>query len=428
MKVLYFHQHFSTPQGAAGTRSYEFARALIARGHRVTMVCGRSSLANTGGAAGQNGRKEVDGIEVIELPLAYSNYATLFSRSWLFVRFALRSIRIALTEDYDLLFATTTPLTAGLPGIAMKCFRRKPFVFEVRDLWPELPKAMGVVTNPLVLGALSLLEWLSYRSADACIGLSPGIVEGIRRRSPRNRPVAMIPNGCDLELFQPGDRTRLALPGIAPSDCVAVFTGAHGLANGLEAVLDAAAELRRRGRMDIKFVFIGDGKLKPGLRARAERDSLAQCHFVDPMPKRQLNAVVASCDVGLMILADVPAFYFGTSPNKFFDYLASGLPVLNNYPGWLAGLVTENHCGLAVRPRDPAAFADAMEYLADHPEERRVMRQQARQLGETQFSREQLAGEFVAWLELAAGLSGEVRPANAVGADPSKRKKNEACV
>ncbi len=413
MKVLYFHQHFATPDGAGGTRSYEFARALIARGHRVTMVCGRSDFARSrtpDGAAEPTAPREcrrvVDGIEVIELPLAYSNHDSLLKRSRVFLRFALRSVAIALREDYDLLFATTTPLTAGIPGIVMRLFRRKPFVFEVRDLWPELPKAMGVVTNPVVLAALSLLEWASYRAASACIGLSPGIVDGIRRRSRAGLPVAMIPNGCDLELFRPGERARLALAGVAPNECVAVFTGAHGLANGLDAVLDAAAELRRRGRTDIKFAFIGNGKLKPALRGRAGREGLANCLFFDPMPKRQLNAIVASCDVGLMILADVPAFYYGTSPNKFFDYLASGLPVLNNYPGWLADLIREHGCGVAVPPRDPRAFADAMEQLADHPQERRTMRDRARQLGEARFSRERLAADFVAWLETAAGGRG----------------------
>ncbi len=428
MKILYFHQHFSTPKGATGTRSYEFAQALIKRGHQVTMVCGSYTLGNTEGTATANGRKLVDGIEVIEIPLAYSNYNSLVSRSLLFLRFALRSVGIALTEKYDLLFATTTPLTAGLPGIVMKCFRRKPFVFEVRDLWPELPKAMGVVTNPVVLGGLSLLEWLSYRAADACIGLSPGIVEGIKRRSRKNLPIAMIPNGCDLELFQPGDRSKLSLSGIGPGDCVAVFTGAHGQANGLEAVLDASAELRRRGRKDIKFVFIGDGKLKPALQARVAKAGLEECRFFDPMPKRQLNDVVSCCDVGLMILADVPAFYYGTSPNKFFDYLASGLPVLNNYPGWLAGLIREHRCGVAVAPRDPKAFADAMEFLADHPEERKARSRRARQLGETEFAREKLAAEFVAWLERSAGLSptDKLRPAD--GLTPKLRQKDEARV
>ena len=405
MKIIYFHQHFSTPQGAAGTRSYEFARALVARGHQVTMVCGRFAHGDTGGEQREGERQVVDGIDVIALPLAYSNHDSLVRRTGLFLRFALSSIRLALTENYDVLFATSTPLTAGIPGIVMKCCRRKPFVFEVRDLWPELPKAMGVVKNRGVLLAMSLLEWLSYRSADACIGLSPGIVEGIRRRSRPTLPVTMIPNGCDLELFQPGTREQLAVPGISPGDCVAVFTGAHGQANGLDAVLDAAAELKRRRRNDVKLLLIGDGKQKSALRARAAREGLDNCVFLDPMPKRQLNTLVANCDVGLMILADVPAFYYGTSPNKFFDYLASGLPVINNYPGWLADLIRGHRCGQVVEPRNSRAFAEALIYLAENPGVRREMGANARRLGETQFARERLAAEFVSWVETHGGAT-----------------------
>ena len=403
MKVLYFHQHFSTPDGAGGTRSYEFARALVARGHRVTLVCGRSEFGRTKTdkpvSAGAGRRYMVDGFEVIELPLSYSNYDSLLKRSWVFLRFALRSVILAVREDYDLLFATSTPLTAAIPGIAMKLFRRRPFVFEVRDLWPELPKAMGVIKSPLVLGGMGLLEWLAYRASDACIGLSPGIVEGIKRRSRRGHPVVMIPNGCDLHLFHPGERRSLRLAGVGPGDIVAVFTGAHGLANGLDAVLDAASILQKRGRGTIKFVFIGDGKLKPALRERAQREKLENCLFFDPIPKRQLADILACADIGLMILANVPAFYYGTSPNKFFDYLASGLPVVNNYPGWLSEMITTHQCGMAVAPDDPEAFADAMGRLADNPEVREKMRRNARALAEADFSRDQLAERFVSWLE-----------------------------
>ncbi|MGH8020010.1 MAG: glycosyltransferase family 4 protein [Opitutaceae bacterium] len=401
MKVLYFHQHFSTPDGATGTRSYEFARALVARGHKVTMVCGRcamSSAAANGGSS-TKGRRVIEGIEVVELPLAYSNHDSLPKRAVVFLRFAWRSVLLALREEYDLLFATSTPLTAGIPGIVMRFFRRKPFVFEVRDLWPELPKAMGVVKNPAVLYAMSALEWLSYRASDACVGLSPGIVEGIKRRSKRGHRVEMIPNACDLELFKPGDRARLDIPGIARTDMVAVFTGAHGIANGLDAVLDAAGVLQRRARSDIKIVFIGDGKLKPHLLRRVRAEKLDNCIFLDPMPKRRLKDVVANCDVGLMILSNIPAFYFGTSPNKFFDYLASGLPVINNYPGWLGGLISEHDCGVMVHPGDPQAFADALETLADRPERRREMGRNARALGAREFSRARLAARFVDWLE-----------------------------
>ncbi|MEY4798540.1 MAG: hypothetical protein RI978_841, partial [Verrucomicrobiota bacterium] len=131
-------------------------------------------------------RGDVDGIDVISLPLPYSNRHSLLRRGWTFTWFALRSLRLALTESYDVAFATSTPLTAALPGLAARWLRGKPFVFEVRDLWPELPRALGV-RNPLLLGAMSFLEWAAYRGADACIGLSPGIVAGIQRRAPQGR-------------------------------------------------------------------------------------------------------------------------------------------------------------------------------------------------------------------------------------------------
>jgi len=403
MHVLYFHQHFSTPAGSTGTRSYEMARRLIQRGHAVTMVCGLYQVAKTGlkGLPANGLRKGiVDGIEVIEINLPYSNYDSFIRRSITFIKFALRSITIALGTDYDLLFATSTPLTAGIPGIVMKFFKpRKPFVFEVRDLWPALPREMRVITNPLILKMMSLLEWLSYHAANRCIGLAPGIVRGIERRGIPSRCMVMIPNGCDLDLFQPVAEKKSRLPGVNQGDFTAVFTGAHGIANGLDAVLNAAGVLLARERKKIKLVFIGDGKLKPHLKERARRERLTNCLFFDPVPKIELAGIIANMDAGLMILANCPAFYEGTSPNKFFDYIAAGLPVLNNYPGWLAGLIRENNCGLAVEPESPEAFADALSHLADHPEACREMGENARRLAESRFDRRELSDQFVDFLE-----------------------------
>ena len=403
MHVLYFHQHFSTPSGSTGTRSYEMAQRLIARGHSVTMVCGSGQMAQSGlsGPPAHGMRRgKVDGIEVIELCLPYSNYDSFLKRGWTFLLYAWRSVKLALSLEYDLLFATSTPLTAGIPGIVMKLFRKKPFVFEVRDLWPELPREMGVISNPAVLKAMDLLEWLSYHSADACIGLSPGIVRGITRRGIPESRVAMIPNGCDLELFKPAAEKGMAgIPGIGKDDFVAIFCGAHGIANGLDAVLDAARVLKRRDEQRIRLLFIGDGRLKPGLIERAAREGLDNCVFAKAVPKTELTAITAAADVGLMILANVPAFYYGTSPNKFFDYIASGLPVLNNYPGWLAEIIGENGCGIAVPPGDPEAFADALVYLRDHAAQRAAMGSAARAIAQAKFDRDRLADHFVTFLE-----------------------------
>ena len=383
------------------------ARALVKAGHEVIMVCG----SYHGGVSGLNGnfvggkrQGVVDGIKVVEFELAYSNYQNFLQRSWIFFRFAFRSVVFALKTPCDLVFATTTPLTAGLPGIFARWLRNKPFVFEVRDLWPELPRAMGVITNPMVLWLMSVLEWLSYHSAHACIGLSPGIVEGIKKRAQSGKPIAMIPNGCDLQMFAPSGVPSLRPKDVLDTDLMAIFTGAHGIANGLDAVLDAAEILKKRGRDDIKLVFIGDGKLKPELCALAKNRQLNNCIFLKPVPKTKLVQYMLGADIGLMILANVPAFYYGTSPNKFFDYLAIGLPVLNNYPGWLADMITTHKCGYVVEPDNPGLFADALEHAADHREELNQMGIRSHVLGRDCFDREKMASKFVGWLEQATTL------------------------
>ncbi|WP_372741149.1 glycosyltransferase family 4 protein [Neptunomonas sp.] len=404
MRILYFHQHFSTPEGSVGIRSYEMARRLIFHGHQVTMICGSYAGGQTGleGAfiSGKRSGK-VDGIDIIEFDLAYSNADGLVTRAITFLKFALRSIGVSLTQNYDVLFATSTPLTAGLPGIFARWLRRKPFVFEVRDLWPELPREMGVITNPIILSAMSVLEWLSYRSAYSCIGLSPGIVEGIKKRGVRDENVVLIPNGCDLSIFS--ENVKSWRPeGVEQPDLMAVFTGTHGLANGLDAALDAAVELKKRGRKDIKIVLVGQGKLKEKLQQRADIELLDNVLFYPPVNKKKLAELMAAADIGLQLLANVPAFYFGTSPNKFFDYISAGLPVLNNYPGWLSEMIIDNHIGYSVPPEDASAFADALEHAADNRALLPMMGRNAQALAKKEFDRHLLADQWVAWVEGAS--------------------------
>ena len=403
MKVLYFHQHFTTPDGSSGTRSYEFSKALIAKGHKVIMVCGRSDRSGLDLPYDElKGwyRGFIDGIDVIALPLAYSNSDGVAKRLLTFARFAWKSVGIALREECDLVFATSTPLTAAVPGIVARWFRRKPFIFEVRDLWPELPRAMGM-RNPVLLGGMWILEGLAYRSSTACVGLAPGIVEGIARRSRDNHPIALISNGCDLELFHPSLRGPINLPGIAPGDFVAGFTGAHGRANGLDAILDMAAVLKRRGATNIKILLVGDGSEKPRLIDRTKSEGLDNVVFHPPMPKRKLAALTASLGCGLMTLDNIPAFYRGTSPNKFFDYLAAGIPIVNNYPGWLADMIRDNGLGEAVPPANPEAFADALVLISAEPKTAAAQGGAARRFAELNFRREHLADKFVQTLERA---------------------------
>ena len=400
MNILYLHQHFSTPNGSVGIRSYEMAQRLLKHGHQVTMVCGSYGGGETGLSSDFiKGSREgvVDGIHIIEFDLAYSNSDGLVKRTGTFLKFAIKSIGIALTHKYDVVFATTTPLTAGIPGIFARWLRGKPFVFEVRDLWPELPKEMGVITNPLVLAAMSALEWCSYRSAHRCIGLSPGIVEGIKKRGVKASKVEIVPNGCDLTIFA-DEVTAWRPDGVADNDLMAVFTGTHGQANGLDAALNAAVELKKRGRDDIKLVLVGQGKLKESLQTRAKQEGLDNVIFHPPVNKSKLAELMKGADIGLQLLANIPAFYYGTSPNKFFDYISAGLPVLNNYPGWLAGMINDNNCGYAIEPDNAQAFADALINAADNKELLPEMGDNALALAKRDFNRHNLADKWVTWV------------------------------
>ena len=154
-----------------------------------------------------------------------------------------------------------------------------------------------------------------------------------------------------------------------------------------------------RGRNDIKLMLVGQGKLKLALQQRVQDEGLDNVVFQDPVNKTRLAGLMAGTDLGMQILANVPAFYYGTSPNKFFDYIASGLPVLNNSPGWLAEMIQEHRCGYVVPPDDPMTFADALEHAADNREELVQMGKRGLELARNQFDRQVLAGQFVDWLE-----------------------------
>lgn len=401
MNILYFHQHFSTPQGSTGTRSYEMAKALIKAGHQVTIVCGSFGSGDTGITSDFHKgirRATVDNINIIEFELPYSNHDSFIKRTVIFLKFALKSIKPVFTEKYDLVFATSTPLTAGIPGIVARWLKNKKFIFEVRDLWPELPKEMGVITNPVILKLMSILEWSSYHSAHKCIGLSPGIVQGIESRGIDKNNITMIPNGCDLELFSMGNIESKRPEGIDDDDLLAIFTGTHGLANGVDAALDVAAELKHRNVTNIKFCFIGQGKEKNKLVTRKEKEKLDNCIFLDPMPKTELTSYLKGADIGLQMLKNVPVFYYGTSPNKFFDYLAAGLPILNNYPGWITDMVNTNDLGFAIPPDNIDIFASTLINASENKTKLLAMGKNCSVFAQ-QFDRSVLSTQFVEYLE-----------------------------
>lgn len=341
----------------------------------------------------------IEGIEVKYIHAPYSNKLGLFQRALVFRRFANKAFHEIMRSAPDLIFASSTPLTVGLPAKRAAKKLDAPFVFEVRDLWPELIFAMGALNNPLAHYYLTHMERSIYKAAQHIIALSPGMKNGICRCGYDQANVTVIPNCCDIDLFRPKSKSVESKYG-KPGDIRFVFAGAHGMANGLDAVLDGIAELKKRNFQSAHFIFIGDGSQKAKLQQRATDESLVDyVTWLGFMKKTQLAELLPRMDVGMMILKNIPEFYNGTSPNKFFDYIAGGLPVLNNYPGWLADMIEQHQCGLVAKPDDPTDFADKVELLCQSKKMRSQMSLSARQLAEREFSRDRLGEKFIRTLE-----------------------------
>jgi glycosyltransferase involved in cell wall biosynthesis len=402
MRILYCSFFFTTNEGSYSARGQHTASALATRGHDVTVLCVNHGRSN------RNQSKDIQkyqaaGCEILSLPISYEQQFRKRYRVVAFCRYAVKVRQMMAKIDHDLVFATSTPITAGFPSTFFKSSRkRKPFVFESRDLWAHMMVEMKVAKSPWMGKALINAERRIYEAADHCIGLAPGIVDDMIDAGVPEDRAHLISNGADVHLMAPGDRRDLKLPGVRDKDFVAIFAGAHGVANGLSAILDVAGELKRRKEDYVKIVLIGEGAQKPKLVARAKEEGLDNCLFFDSVPKVELANIIGCANVGLMCLPDYKTFAYGTSPNKFFDHLAAGRPQVVNYYGWTADLVTENNCGIAVKPKDPGAMADAILRLRDDATLSCEMGHNARKLAESRFSWDILAPKFAETLELAA--------------------------
>jgi len=398
MHVLYIHQYFASRRGRTGTRSYEFGRYIAGQGHTVTMIT--SGLANAEFPVPEGklyGQYEIDGIRVLAIRAAYNDphVGTGLGgvrRMRQFYQFAHVAARVGKTLDRpDAVFATHTPLTVGLAGIAISRHFDIPFVFEVRDLWPEALVNVGALRNPAAIWWLRRMARKIYRSADHIVALSPGMKAGIVDYGITPEKVTVIPNASDLDLFRPDVDGSAARARLGLGDrFAAIYFGAMGLANGLDYVIEAARILAERKQNGILIVLHGGGGRRAELRALTQQYNLDNVVFSDLVPdKEELARIVAGCDVTMTIYRAAKEHTW--SPNKMFDALAAGKPVLINVGGWLRETIEENHCGRSLDPRRPEALADALTELAAAPELCGEMGRNARTLAERQFDRKLLA-------------------------------------
>lgn len=390
MKITYLHQYFNTPDMPGGTRSYEMARRLVAMGHEVNMVTSWREADNRKGWF----VTDEAGIKVHWLSVPYSNRMGFGARIRAFFQFALRSAQRAAALDADIVFATSTPLTIALPAVYAARRRKVPMVFEVRDLWPEMPIAMGALKRPLQIRAARALESWAYRHAATVVALSPGMKQGVVDTGYSAQQVAVIPNSSDNHEFafdaEAAQRFRAARSWLGDKPLL-IYAGTFGRVNGVSYAVELATALLAMGS-DIRLLLVGDG---------AERDSvIRQAHaagvyeqnlfFETKMAKRDIPSLFSAATMASSLFIDLPEMRVN-SANKFFDTLAAGKPIFLNYGGWMNDLVTAHGCGIAAWGRSIEEVAKELHQRLHDPEWLEKAGAASRNLAETHFDRDVLA-------------------------------------
>ena len=394
MHILLIHQAFASLSEAGGTRHHELARYLAARGCRVTIITSPVSYL-TGSQRGQakwvQQEQDGDNITILRTYTYPALHRSFIHRLFSFFSFMVSSFVEGLkVRQVTLVWGTSPPIFQGITAWVLARLKGVPFLFEVRDLWPAFAVGVGVLRQPLIIRAAEWLESFLYRHADRMIVNSPGYIEHVTHRGARQ--VDLIPNAADPDVFDPlADGASFRQKHHLESKFVALYAGAHGMSNDLQVVLQAAQYLR--SREDIVLVLLGDGKEKPALIAQAAEMGLTNLLFIPPVTKQEMPQALAAADACIAILKPIP-LYKTTYPNKVFDYLAAGRPVVLAIDGVIRVVIESAGAGIAVEPGNPAAMAQAIATLADDRTAARAMGQAGRIYLEKHFSRSDLAAKL----------------------------------
>jgi glycosyltransferase involved in cell wall biosynthesis len=379
MRLIYVHQYFRTPEQGGAVRSYHLAKGLVKAGIAVDMITAHDGLGYD--------QRWIDGIRVHYLPVAYDQRFGFLRRSLAFWRFVVQAKRLLKKLPRpELLYITSTPLTTGIIGLWAKKSLALPFIFEVRDLWPEAPIQVGAIRNPILKNLLYSLEKQIYDQALSLVALSPGIASHLRKTSPE-REVALIPNFSDLSAFFPNEKNqKLAKQLGLDTGLTIAYTGAVGQVNAVEELLDMA-ERAQHSHKNWNFLIMGTGSHRETLVQAAESRNLANVRFIPFGSKEEVNKILSLADLAWISFAHLPVLKTN-SPNKFFDALAAGKAILVNHKGWVYDLVKTHKLGVPCLPgKMDAAFA-TLERLEQEPAELHGMKLNSRKLAEAYFSKE----------------------------------------
>ncbi|MDQ6695240.1 MAG: glycosyltransferase family 4 protein [Chloroflexota bacterium] len=394
MRILYFTQYYPPEVGATQTRAHEMCGYLASHGHRVTVVTEvpnhPSGIIPPRYKHKLWERKREDGIDVLRLWVWASPEKNFRSR----MRFYLSYMAVAalagslLRGRYSLVYATSPPLFVGGAGLFTSLARRIPLVFEVRDLWPESAVALGELNNKRAISAAEKLEEALYRRAVHVVSVTQGIETRLRARGVPANKIAYIPNGANVEHFQfslEGRRRVRRELHIPDEASLVMYAGIHGVAQGLETLLQAADLLRERD--DILFALLGEGPRKAQIEALASRMELPNLRLLPEVPSVAMPSYLSAADCMVVPLRDEPIFK-GALPSKMFEAWACERPVVLSVTGEAAQLLEQAQGGISIPPEDPQAMSDAIKYMAEHRSEAQAMGRSARLYVALHYSRE----------------------------------------
>lgn len=335
----------------------------------------------------------IDGIKVKVLNVHVSNKQNFFQRIYSFLAYSMLSIYYAVTLSADVVIASSGPITAGIPGLFSKWIRRRKLVFEVRDLWPEGAIEMGLIKNKFIIKLAYALEELCYNTADKIITLSPGMSDCIRNKYGYHS--IDVPNACDIDLFGQDSGNSVKLPEWTNKTPFAVYAGNIGEINNSKLLFNAAVYLNQLPDVpNVKVVLIGDGPLREGFEAEAKRMSLDNFVLIGLLPKDEVAAWIQKAVCTLIPLVNKPVLNT-SSPNKIFDSLAAGTPVIQTTKGWIKDFVLKFNCGINVDPDDASDVANAILHLVDNPDIQKEMGRNAANLAREYFHRESLSKKML---------------------------------
>jgi glycosyltransferase involved in cell wall biosynthesis len=372
-----------------GTRSYSLARRLVEKGHEVHMVTTDRQRQDSSENAAWRESNEA-GINVHWTSIPYQNAMTNSQRIAAFLKFSWRAAKRARKLRGEIVFATSTPLTIALPGVYAARRSRIPMVFEVRDLWPAVPIAIGALNNPIAKWCALRLERFAYKNAAEIVALAPGMKQAIVKTGyPKDR-ITVIPNGADDYIISgsdaPGRELRNVTPWLGQRKLV-IYCGALGRANGV-SYLALLAEQVRKLDPEIRFVVIGDGAEEELVRSTASNTGVLDETFfmLGTMPKNDVSHWLSASTMTTALFTGPRIIWKDATQNKFFDSLAAGKPIANNFDGWQCQIAEKEGVGVVLSATDLEAAARMLVSKLSDSEWMKNAAINARQLASTRFS------------------------------------------